>query len=86
MPALLTHRRDHREFKRSPKPLPCGDQLIGGIVFCGSKEGRDNWVRLLSQRHPSRFNYFVFFRDVQSPWALQFGFADWAFPRISIQY
>ncbi len=71
---ILTHRRDQVTYRPD---LPCPDQLIGGIIFCGSKEGRDAWVKRLG-RMPQRFNHFVFFRDVQSDFALQFGFAEWA--------
>lgn len=50
--------------------------MIGGIIFCGSKQGQLNWVHRLNKLHPSKFNYFVFFNDVQGP-AVQFGYADW---------
>lgn len=72
--SILTYRRDQVTFK--PDML-CGDQLIGGIIFCGSAQGRDNWIRYLNKKHPTHFNHFVCFMDVQSPFALQFGFADW---------
>jgi hypothetical protein len=80
--ALLTYRRDHREYKNLTKigKGSCPDQLIGGIIFCGSYEGREAWIRRLNQSHPSRFNHFVCFVDVESPYALQFGFAEWASP------
>ncbi len=78
MKAMLTHRRDQLGFRRAEHPLPCGNTLIGGIIFCGSAQGREGWVRRLNKLHPNRFNYFVYFRDIQSPFALQFGFAEWA--------
>lgn len=71
---LLTYRRDQRGYKPG---MPCGGQLIGGILFCGSAESREEWIRRLSESHPLRFNHFVCFRDVQSPWALSFGHHDW---------
>jgi hypothetical protein len=75
MKALLTRRENQVGFKKSG--MSCPKQLIGGVLFCGSKEGREVWIKRLN-RHPNRFNYFVCFRDVQSEWALQFGFAEWA--------
>lgn len=76
---LVTRRRDQIEVRRGGKRTACPNQIIGGVIFCGSQEGRENWIRLLSQRHPSRFNHFVCFRDVQSAYALQFSFAEWAY-------
>jgi hypothetical protein len=76
MPAMLTRRKDQVTFKPG---MPAGETLIGGVLFCGSEEGRMNWVRILSQKHPSKFNNFVFFKDVQSDYALQFGFAEWSY-------
>jgi hypothetical protein len=71
---LITRRKDQADFKKSGKSCP--EQIIGGVLFCGSDEGREAWIRRLN-RHPSRFNHFVCFRDVQSPFALAFGFAEW---------
>lgn len=86
MPCILTRRRQQVTFGVPGTPGPygprtgtsCPNQLIGGIIFCGSEAGRRRWIERLNQRHPSRFNYFVCFRDVQSPWALLFGTAEWA--------
>ena len=75
MKAILTYRKNQRGFKPG---MACPTQLIGGVIFCGSSEARNNWIKRLNQKHPSRFNHFVCFRDVQSDYALQFGFADWA--------
>lgn len=72
--AILTRRRDQRGYKPG---MPCPDQLVGGVLFCGSAEAREEWIRRLSKAHPLRFNHFVCFRDVQSPWALQFGHHAW---------
>lgn len=78
---LLTRRKD--QF-RAPKNCPAGETLIGGILFCGSEEGRRNWIRMLSQRHPSKFNSFTCFRDVNCEHALQFGFAEWAIGSVHV--
>jgi hypothetical protein len=74
MPAILTHRKNQLGYVPGQ---PCPNQLIGGIIFCGSAEGRRAWIKRLNERHPSRFNHFVCFVDVQSPYALQFCFAEW---------
>jgi hypothetical protein len=74
MSAILTYRRDQRTYRPG---LPCPDQLIGGIIFCGSDAGRRAWIKRLHEKHPGRFNHFVCFVDVQSPFALMFGFAEW---------
>jgi hypothetical protein len=73
---MLTRRCNQAGFKKSGRSCP--NQLIGGIIFCDTAEGRRAWIRRLNQNHPLRFNYFVCFRDVHSPFALQFGHAEWA--------
>lgn len=81
--AILTRRRDQRGFKPG---MPAGGTVIGGILFCNSAAARDAWVRRLYRT--GRFNSFVYFRDVKTPYAVQFGWADWAADRKapSIQY
>ena len=67
---LITRRRNQVTYKGSPI---AANQIIGGIIFCDSPEVRRNWVRMLNERHPLRFNYFVGFRDVHGAFSLQFG-------------
>ena len=74
---LLTYRRDQVTYREG---MPCGDQLIGGIIFCDTAAGRHAWIRRLFEDHWQHFNYFVKFSDVNSPYALQFGFASWVTP------
>lgn len=79
MKAIITRRRDQLDYKRAAKmgkELPCGNQIVGGVIFCESKEGQEGWVRRLFKAGIA--NRFVFFRDVQSPYAVQFVWADWA--------
>lgn len=80
MKALITRRRDQIDYVRKLRDtgvaLPCGNQIIGGVVFCGSKEAQLGWVRRLFKAGIA--NSFVFFCDRQSPYAVQFGWADWA--------
>jgi hypothetical protein len=73
--AILTYRRDQVTYKPG---MPCANQLIGGIIFCGSKVGQQAWIDRLFRT--GKFNYFVKFNDVQSPYALQFGFSEWVVP------
>jgi hypothetical protein len=75
--AVLTRRRHQVEYRRMVKAgqtPAAGETIIGGVLFCGSAAGRQGWIDRLAKLG---FNSFVTFRDVQSPWALQFGWADW---------
>lgn len=59
--------------------MSCPDQLIGGVIFCGSEAGRDAWIKRLNRKHPTRFNHFVKFRDRQGEFALMFDFSPCQF-------
>ncbi len=71
---LIARRRDQVGYLGAPI---AADQIIGGIIFCGSSEGRKAWIERLNKHHWQKFNYFVCYRDTQCQWALQFGHATW---------
>lgn len=73
--SIITRRKHQVGFRRGDL---CGEQIIGGVVFCETTAGARNWARRLNKMHPTRFNYFVLFRDGSGSVGLQFSFASWA--------